>query len=546
MIMVDLLVGALLSQASAPGTFKLIFQFIKLSAVIFVFYGLYRVARIIHAELTSPIFHLPGPVNSNLFLGNLRDLSKDTNHWSSQYGPMVRFNGFLGLSYLYVTDREALNHILTNGYVYIKPSFARRQVANLWGPGLPFVEGEQHKKQRKILNPAFGPVHIRDFTELFVEKSIQLQDVWATECSKEGGTGRLDVIVGLGKVALDIISATGFHHELDSLLGLESDLNRAAALLSQLNLVRWQLRRFIPILWLLPDPEQVQLDDIKQIFSRIATRVLDESKASVRTTNEKASGRDVLSLLVRNNMSPDVPEHRRLSDEEVKAQVASFLIAGHETPTIATSWALFSLAKNRKIQAKLREELLTVDTYKPTMDQLNALTYLDMVIRETMRMYPPFKANSRVSAKDDILPLAKPIIDRRGNMLSSISIQEGQVVIIPLSAIHKDKSIWGEDALDFRPGRWECLPGSVNTLPGVWSHLLSFWGGPRSCIGFRFAITEMKALLFTLVRAFEFDLAVPAEQVSEEIGLGNRPILTTDPEARYQLPLLVKRYKAQS
>lgn len=54
----------------------------------------------------------------------------------------------------------------------------------------------------------------------------------------------------------------------------------------------------------------------------------------------------------------------------------------------------------------------------------------------------------------------------------------------------------------------------------------------------------MKALLFTLVRAFEFDLAVPAEQVSEEIGLGNRPILTTDPEARYQLPLLVKRYKA--
>jgi len=88
--------------------------------------------------------------------------------------------------------------------------------------------------------------------------------------------------------------------------------------------------------------------------------------------------------------------------------------------SIATSWALFALAKNREIQVKLREELLTVDTYKPTMDQLNSLTYLDMVIKETMRMYPPFKANSRVSAKDDTLPLANPIIDRRGNLLSSI------------------------------------------------------------------------------------------------------------------------------
>ncbi|KAK2467620.1 hypothetical protein APHAL10511_000475 [Amanita phalloides] len=524
--------------------FRLIFQFLKISAPVLTVYGLYRVTRIIYDELTSPIRHLPGPPNANTFLGNLKDLWTDTCHWHSQYGPMIRLNGFLGFSHLYVTDPQALNHILTNGYVYTKQAFTRRQIGNLWGPGLPFVEGEQHKKQRKILNPAFGPVRIREFTECFVKKSKGLQDAWTTECSKQGGTCRLDVMVGLGKVVIDIISSTGFRYEVDS-LDRETDLSRVATILSQLNLIRWQLRRFIPILWFIPDPVEAQLDDIKQTLSRMTNRLLNESKGFVSTNNKNAGSRDLLSLLVRTNMSPDVPEHRRLSDDEVKAQVISFVIVGRESPINVTAWALFSLAKDRKIQAKLREELLTVGTCQPTTDQLNALSYLDLVIRETLRLYPSSKANSRVCAKDDILPLAKPITDRRGNVLSSISVKRGQVVIIPISAIHKDKSIWGEDALDFRPERWECLPEGVKTIPGVWSHLLSFWGGPRSCIGFRFAIAEMKALLFTLVRAFEFDLAVPAEQVSVESGLSNRPILTTDPGS-YQLPLLIKPYKAPS
>ncbi|KAK2463019.1 hypothetical protein APHAL10511_004674 [Amanita phalloides] len=537
--MVDLFVHL----SSARLTFRLTPKFFKLSAATLAFYGLYRVVRIIYAELTSPIRHLPGPANANLFFGHLKHLWSDTNHWHSQYGPMVRLNGFLGLSYLYVTDPEALSHILTNGYVYTKPSFARRQVAELWGPGLPFVEGDQHKKQRKLLHSAFGPVHIREFTECFVEKSRQLRDVWAAECSKQGGTGRLDVLTGLGEAGLDIICSTAFHHELNS-LGGESELSRMTTLMSQLNLIRWQLQRFIPILRFIPDPVRTQLDDIKQTFFRMANQLLDENKASAQGMNGNASGRDILSLLVRANMSPDVPEHRRLSDDEVKAQVVSFVIAGESSP-LATSWVLFSLAKNREIQAKLRQELFTVDTYEPTADQLNALTYLDMVIRETLRLYPPFKVNSRVSMEDDTLPLAKPIVDRRGNLLSSISLKKGQVVIIPLSAIHKDKSIWGEDALDFRPERWECLPESVNAIPGIWSHLLSFWGGPRSCIGFRFAITEMKALVFTLVRAFEFDLAVPADRISEEIGLGTKPTLTTDSGTHCQLPLLIKPYTNQ-
>jgi hypothetical protein len=140
--------------------------------------------------------------------------------------------------------------------------------------------------------------------------------------------------------------------------------------------------------------------------------------------------------------------------------------------SIGTLWALFSLAQEPKIQAKLRDELLTVDTNNPTMDQLNALPYLDMVVRETMRLHPPVMASLRVSEKDDILPLSAPIVDRSGKVLSSVRyfyphlssslwltftvncsrnrIKKGQMIMVPIAAINRDKSIWGEDAYEFR------------------------------------------------------------------------------------------------
>jgi hypothetical protein len=85
-----------------------------------------------------------------------------------------------------------------------------------------------------------------------------------------------------------------------------------------------------------------------------------------------------------------------------------------------TTWALFALTQAQRVQTKLREELLTVDTDNPTMDQLNALPYLDMVVRESLRVHPPVGATSRMSMKDDILPLSKPVVDRKGKVHHTI------------------------------------------------------------------------------------------------------------------------------
>ncbi|KAF9229896.1 cytochrome P450, partial [Melanogaster broomeanus] len=114
---------------------------------------------------------------------------------------------------------------------------------------------------------------------------------------------------------------------------------------------------------------------------------------------------------------------------------------------------------------------------------------------------------------------------------------KGDPIFIPILAMNTSKELWGPDAHEFK---CENVPEAVSDIPGVWSHLLSFLGGPRACIGYRFAVVEMKVLLFTLVRAFEFELAVPASEIGKHWVIVQRPVLRGDPTKKPQLPLLLK------
>ena len=102
------------------------------------------------------------------------------------------------------------------------------------------------------------------------------------------------------------------------------------------------------------------------------------------------------------------------------SEVPTFLVAGHETTSTATTWALFALTQSPEVQDKLRKQLLTVGTDNPTMDELNALPYLDAVVRETLRVHAPVPSTMRVATEDDILPLNEPVKDKNGNVLNGI------------------------------------------------------------------------------------------------------------------------------
>ncbi|KAK6984822.1 cytochrome P450 [Favolaschia claudopus] len=523
-------------------------------------YAIYSVLRLFYNEWTSPLRKMPGPKSHHWLQGDrmefMSNLDSKENLWRQEFGPSFRLNSFFGFSQLQTSDPKALQHVLSNHYLYQRSPAGRYVLGRIVGPGVLVVEEDEHKKQRKIMNPAFGPTHLRALTEIFVEKSKQLRDNWLSKASQNGGTVKLNVIPEYSTAALDIIGKAGFNYDFNSLnahsdsgVGVRDELHEAFVKVSaagdlQKNILGL-LQISVPFLrpFLPKTAIDKTIEHAQATMRRIGLGLLEDSKKQIASGGESRVSRDLLSLLVRANMDKDVPEGQRLSDDDVLAQVPTFLVAGHETTSTAASWTTYELAKNPELQTRLREELLAVDTDTPSMDDLNALTYLDCVVRETMRAHAPVPVTARIAMADDVIPLAKPYTDRDGVVQDTIHIRKGQSVIMPILAVNRDPEIWGPDALEFIPERWQRTPAISTSVPGVWSQMLTFIGGPRACIGFRFSIIELKALLFTLVRSCEFELAVPAEEVGR-IGTAivQLPMVRSEREKGSQMPVFVRPY----
>jgi len=154
----------------------------------------------------------------------------------------------------------------------------------------------------------------------------QLRDIWAKEC-KQGGTGRIDILSGLSKTTLDVISLAGFNYKLDSLSGRQDKLNEAFSAMvkteAKPQLIP-MLRFNFPMLRFIPDPQGAEIRNSRKILHSIASELLAESKASA--SNEKSTARDLLSLLVQSNLATDRPENQRLSDDDVIARTFSCLL----------------------------------------------------------------------------------------------------------------------------------------------------------------------------------------------------------------------------
>lgn len=115
---------------------------------------------------------------------------------------------------------------------------------------------------------------------------------------------------------------------------------------------------------------------------------------------------------------------------------------------------------------------------------------MDAVVRETLRYNSVISSAPRLATQDDIIPLEQPYIDRYGTKRESITVRKGDNIFISIAAVNRSTSIWGEDARVFNPDRWLDLPNATYLIPGVWGNQLTFLGGPRGCIGFKFAIID--------------------------------------------------------
>ncbi|KAF9013366.1 cytochrome P450 [Cyathus striatus] len=513
-------------------------------------------------------------------MGNLMQMHDQENtnlmgEWETHYGSTFVYRGFLGGCRLMTTDPAALAHILGNAYDYPKPDFVRSSLATMavGNDGLLTVEGEVHRKQRKILAPAFTSTYIKSLTPVFWSKAMELRDIWLSEidaaeanqseesCGRATHVTRIDALSWLGKATLDVIGLAGFGYAFNSLTDDTDELANAFGLIfttARNFKVMTILQVWFPFLRRFRNNTAVT--QAKATMRRIGLSLIDEKKrvieseqrhtlsAQYGTSREKeiegvktVHGRDILSVLIRSNISTSPAQ--QMSVDEVLCQISTFLAAGHETSASALTWCLYALSRDSEVQTKLRTALRDQDV----VDRILRCEYLDWIVKETLRLHCPVTSTMRVCMReeDEIPVQAGALMDRKGKMRQTVPVKKWDIITIPIQAVNKSKALWGEDALQFKPERWANPPQTAKAIPGLYANTLTFLNGNpiagnRACIGYRFALTEIKIFLYVLVKDMEFE--IDTSMVIEKIvNVVTRPFVKSEPRLGNQMPLNISR-----
>ncbi|KAL7411750.1 putative cytochrome P450 [Mrakia frigida] len=512
----------------------------------------------------SLLLNLPGPPSDSFIFGSLKGIIKEEpgkkhDRWMDEYGSTYRYDVLAGEIRFFTADPRAINHIMSNCYDYPKPGAVRRGLAEMLGNGILSAEGDVHKRQRRIMLPSFSAASMRPLVPLFFDKAFELKDKILQAASEDPnvvektGEGQVDVMLWIGRATLDVIGLAGFGFAFDSMKTAENELANAFKRMfaaSQDITVLAILQNFFPIFKMIPSKRAKVTKESLGILNRVASEMVAEKKAAVLALSdgkvEKGDllGRDLLTLLVRANMASDLPPSQTLSDAELAAQITTFLLAGFETSSTSLTWILHALVEYPAVQKKLRAELLAVSESTPDADQLSALPYLDAVVRESLRLYAPVTSTIRVSTKDiDTIPLSTPVIGRDGKEMNEITIGKDVAIFIPILSMNRSEAIFGPDAKEFKPERWlSDIPQTAKELEVPFAHILTFIAGPRSCIGYRFALLEIKAILFTLVRELNFRHIDPVPVYERKSSLVQRPRIIGRESEGYQMLLRVTPY----
>ncbi|KAF9446154.1 cytochrome P450 [Macrolepiota fuliginosa MF-IS2] len=519
--------------------------------------------------LKSPLDIVPGPPSHSWFFGNASKLF-NPNGWDFHYDILKRYGGVIRLEtafgdrLLVISDPKALYSVLIKDpYVYEISSthMARRRL--LMGDGLLSTLGEKHRKQRKLLNPVFSINHMRGMIPLFYEVTERLQAVLKKKLVN--GPQEIDILHWMTRTALELIGRSGMDYSFDSLLD-DGDVHPYSVSVKRLSQLLGGPVGFSSGKYILPfaqkfnfprlkryivehiPSERVQgLKEITDIMYRTSVEIIESKKQAMASSNpevvaEMTKKKDIINILLRANM--DASKEDRLTDEEVVGQISTFVFAGMDTTSSGVSRILQLLATHEDVQEKLREEIREAQKLSDgqlSYDQLVSLPYLDAVCRESLRVYPPINLGAMRTARQDmILPLSKPVLGSAGKEVSEIYIPKGTDIVVSTLGSNCNSDLWGPDSYEWKPERWLApLPKAVESarIPGIYSHLMSFSGGGRSCIGFKFSQLEMKVVLSVLISSFKFSKS--EKEISWRMNNIAGPVVTGEEERHPQLPVVM-------
>ena len=396
-----------------------------------------------------------------------------------------------------VNAAPAVRRVLSdNAENYCKDDFQKRML-NVLSNGLLTAEGSQWRFQRRLMTPLFRPASIRGMTRAMASVISDAIKRWSP---RDGSV--VDIAEETTDLALEVLEATIFSG------GLRKGNLRAA------------MRTYFDALGQIDPFDVLDLPDfiprISRLRARPAIRLLHDAiddmiEAREQTSEEDAStvANDILLLLIR---ARDPETGQRLTRREVRANVLTFMAAGHESTANAITWTLYLLSRSPEWRERVRTE---ADREANTLPEelFDRLTLTRAVVEESLRLYPPLAAISRMARKDD--------------ELAGIPVKAGTLIVISPYVLHRHRS-WGPGADQFDPRRF--LPGSRERIDRY--TYLPFGAGPRGCIGSIFALQETALAVATITR--NFDLTVqPGHIVWPVHRITLRP--------RGGLPMLVRR-----
>ncbi|XP_043208338.1 cytochrome P450 4V2-like isoform X3 [Amphibalanus amphitrite] len=405
-------------------------------------------------------------------------------HYVRQYRGFFHLQ--LGVDYVVINSPEAAEVIFSSNQ-HIQKGEEYESLEPWLGTGLLTSTGTKWHKRRKMLTPAFHFTILDQFMDVFNEQSQVL-----VAKLKDTGGQRVNVFPFITKATLDIICEATMGVQIKAQDGARTDYVQAVYDMGEVVFFRF-MRPWLrnDLVFRLSSLYKVQKDSLKLLHgftdSVIRTRREELSKATScdggAVTDEagKKKRRAFLDLLLHSTI-----DGRPLSDADIREEVDTFMFEGHDTTSAGTNWALYNLGRNPDVQQKVYDELVEVlgDQQRPlTRDDLPKLRYLEMVIKETLRLFPPV-----------------PMIGRRLNsdtVIDGYPIPGSCNVGLLVYAIHRDPVHW-PDPERFDPERFS-PENSKGRHPYSY---VPFSAGPRNCIGQKFALMEEKVLLASVVRTF--------------------------------------------
>ncbi|KAM3930611.1 cytochrome P450 3A9-like [Leptodactylus fuscus] len=366
-------------------------------------------------------------------------------------------------------------------------NFTNRRNFGLNGPletAITIAEDEQWKRIRTVLSPTFTSGKLKEMFQIMNHYSNTLVQKIQVYVDKDETCAMKDL---LGAYSMDVVASSSFGVDIDSLNRPSDPFVTQTKKLLKIGLFNPVLIFVVIFPFLRPILEGLNVNFFPKDFLNFYMNAITSFKEK-RQKGDHSSRVDFLQLMLDSRVEDTSglgKEQKALTDTEIMAQSVVFILAGFETTSSTLTYLLYNLATHPDVQKKLQEEIDSYlpDKASPTYDILMKMEYLDMVIQETLRMYPPAGRLERVS---------KQTVEING-----VTIPKGAVCMIPAYVLHNDPEYWPEPE-EFRPERFS-KENRENHTPYTF---LPFGDGPRNCIGMRFAMLSMKVAITAILQHY--------------------------------------------